>query len=248
MSEPGVNHVGVTDAVATKRPEVIAGMFDGIARRYDLLNHLLSGGLDWYWRWRAVRALRLSDGESVLDLCTGTCDVALEVLRRGRPKRVVGLDFAAQMLRIGQEKIARAGLTSRLPLLRGDAMYLPLASASMDAATIAFGIRNVQRPETSLKEIARVLRPGGRLAVLEFSMPTLPVVRGVYAWYFRHVLPRIGRLISRHGDAYTYLPSSVGSFFTPGEFSALLREAGFATVRAVPLTFGVVHLYVATRS
>jgi demethylmenaquinone methyltransferase/2-methoxy-6-polyprenyl-1,4-benzoquinol methylase len=207
----------------------------------------LSGGSDWYWRWRAVRALALPSRATVLDLCTGTGDVALEVLRRRPDARVIGVDFAAQMLRIGHGKIARRGFAPRAPLLRGDAMHVPLAACSVDAATMAFGIRNVQRPDAALREIARVLRQGGRLAVLEFSMPTLPGIAGLYAWYFRNVLPRVGRAISRHGDAYTYLPSSVGAFFTPEQFASLLREAGFGRIRAIPLTLGVVHLYLAER-
>jgi demethylmenaquinone methyltransferase/2-methoxy-6-polyprenyl-1,4-benzoquinol methylase len=222
-------------------------MFDAIAQRYDFLNHVLSGGADWYWRWRAVRALRLGPSHTVLDLCTGTGDFALEALRRGRVARVIGVDFAGEMLRIGQRKLQRRGWTRRAPLVRGDAMRIPLADASVDAVTIAFGIRNVQDPLVACGEMARVLVPGGRLAVLEFAMPRLPVVRHVYSWYFRRILPWLGRIVSRHGDAYTYLPASVGSFFTPEAFTALLRSAGFEDVRPVQLTFGVVYLYVASR-
>jgi demethylmenaquinone methyltransferase/2-methoxy-6-polyprenyl-1,4-benzoquinol methylase len=238
---------GVRDAVMEKRPDTIARMFDAIARRYDVLNHVLSGGSDWYWRWRAIRALRPDAGATVLDVCTGTCDLALEAIRRGRASRVIGLDFAGEMLRMGKAKLQRAGLTSRAPLIRGDAMRIPLADASVDAITIAFGIRNVQSAAVAITEMARVLRSGGRLAVLEFSMPRTPVIRSLYAWYFRHVLPRIGRLVSKHGEAYAYLPSSVGTFSTPEEFSQLLKGTGFCPVRAIPLTLGVVYLYLATK-
>jgi demethylmenaquinone methyltransferase/2-methoxy-6-polyprenyl-1,4-benzoquinol methylase len=230
-----------------KSPDRIAGMFDAIAVRYDLLNHVLSGGADWYWRWRAIRALHLKPASTVLDLCTGTCDFGLEALRRARVKRVVGIDFAAAMLRIGQDKLRRRGLWARAPLVRGDAARIPLAAATVDAVTMAFGIRNVEVPEMACREMARVLRPGGQLAVLEFSMPTAPGIRQLYAWYFRNVLPRIGRLVSRHSDAYSYLPTSVGAFFTPAEFTGLLTRAGFEDVRTVPLTFGVVQLYLARR-
>ena len=234
--------------VADKRPELIAGMFDAIAQRYDVLNHVLSGGADWYWRWRAVRGLRLRRTDVLLDLCTGTGDVLLEALRRTSVARVIGIDFAGEMLRLGRDKLRRARAGSRAFLLRGDAMHVPLASESADAITIAFGIRNVRTPGRTCEEMARLLRPGGRIAILEFSMPGHPWLRGPYRWYFRHVLPRIGRLVSRHTDAYTYLPTSVDAFFTPGQFTALLRAAGLSEVTATPLTFGVVHLYTARRS
>lgn len=246
MSTTAGSYGGLTPST-DKQPAKIAGMFDAIARRYDLLNHVLSGGLDVYWRWRAVRRLGLTGRGTVLDLCTGTCDVARAIVRRRRAERVVGIDFSAEMLRVGQDKLRADGRLGVIPLVRGDAMVVPLADASVEAVTIAFGIRNVQDPRRTLREIARVLRPGGRLAILEFSTPQWPVVRQVYLWYFRHVLPRIGRLVSRHGEAYAYLPASVDGFAAPGDFVAQLREAGLIGARAVPLTFGVVYLYVAQR-
>ncbi len=230
-----------------KQPAKIAGMFDAIAQRYDLLNHVLSGGLDLYWRWRAVRQLGLTGRGTVLDLCTGTCDVARAIVSRRRAERVVGVDFSAEMLRVGQDKLRQEDRLRAIPLVRGDATTVPLADGSVEAVTIAFGIRNVQDPRRTLREVARVLRPGGRLAILEFSTPQMPVVRQVYLWYFRHVLPRIGRLVSRHGEAYAYLPASVDGFSAPDDFVAQLQEAGLAGARAVPLTLGVVYLYVAQR-
>jgi demethylmenaquinone methyltransferase/2-methoxy-6-polyprenyl-1,4-benzoquinol methylase len=234
--------------VAEKPPDAIARMFDAIARRYDLLNHLLSGGADLYWRWRAIRGLGLTGRETLLDVCTGTCDVAIEALRRGGVARAVGLDFAGEMLRHGREKLRRRGYAGQVGLVRGDAVRLPLCDRSIDVMTIAFGIRNVQSPAAACQEMARVLKPGGRLAVLEFSTPSLPVVRQVYLWYFKHVLPRIGRLVSSHSDAYTYLPTSVGSFLTPASFTNVLTAAGFREIRSTPLTLGVVYLYVATKA
>jgi demethylmenaquinone methyltransferase/2-methoxy-6-polyprenyl-1,4-benzoquinol methylase len=251
MSGDGASgHAGrldVADAVADKRPEIISGMFDAIARQYDFLNHFLSGGADWYWRWRAVRALRPVATETLLDVCTGTGDLAIEALRRTRVRRVVGIDFAGEMLKVGRAKLARGGWAARAVLVRGDATRIPLADGTVDAAMVAFGIRNVQSAEVALQEMARVLKPDGRLAVLEFSMPQRMVIREVYAWYFRHVLPRIGGVISRRADAYTYLPTSVASFSTPEQFTALLEACGFTRTRAVALTFGVVYLYVAVR-
>ncbi len=244
--EPGATYGGVTPDTG-KAPAKIAGMFDAIASRYDLLNHVLSGGQDLYWRWRAVRRLRLTGREQVLDLCTGTCDVARTMVRRRLARRVLGIDFSAAMLEVGQRKLRREGRARVVPLVRGDAMHLPAAASSMDAVTIAFGIRNVQDPAVALREIARVLKPGGRLAILEFSTPSQPLVRSAYLWYFRHILPRLGRLVSRHGEAYAYLPASVEGFTPPPTFVAQLEAAGLVRCEAVPLTFGVVYLYVAQR-
>jgi demethylmenaquinone methyltransferase / 2-methoxy-6-polyprenyl-1,4-benzoquinol methylase len=247
MSTPTSAYGGVQPST-DKQPARIAGMFDAIASRYDLLNHVLSGGMDVYWRWRAVRRLRLTGREITLDLCTGTCDVARALVRSRRALRVVGIDFSGEMLKVGLGKLRREGRAGVIPLIRGDAMRVPLADGSVDGATIAFGIRNVQDPRACLREVARVLRPGGRLAILEFSTPRLPVVRSLYLWYFRHVLPRIGRMVSRHGEAYAYLPASVEGFASPDEMVRQLGDAGLTSARAVPLTFGVVYLYVAERA
>ena len=223
-------------------------MFDAIARRYDLLNHLLSLGLDRRWRARAVAELRLAEGERLLDLCTGTGDLALTAAERGGGRvRVVGVDFAAAMLAIAHDKVRARGLEARIPLVRGDATSLPLANGSCDAASIGFGIRNVDRPERAIVELARVLRPSGRLAILEFGFPKIPGIRALYRLYFRRLLPLIGRAVSRHGDAYSYLPASVEAFQSPEVFSRMLESAGFDGVRAVPLTLGIVYLFVATR-
>jgi demethylmenaquinone methyltransferase/2-methoxy-6-polyprenyl-1,4-benzoquinol methylase len=228
-----------------KAPDRIAGMFDAIAPRYDLLNHLLSAGIDRRWRTKAIASLQLTGRETVIDVCTGTADVALEA-RRGAA-RVIGIDFAGAMLALGLAKVRAAGEQRRIALVRGDAMRLPAADESADAVTVAFGIRNVQRPEVGCAEMARVLRPGGRLAILEFGMPRLPGVSALYRWYFSRVLPFIGRRISGHSGAYSYLPASVGTFPPPAEFMTILRQAGFSEIRAVPLTFGVVYLYTAVK-
>jgi demethylmenaquinone methyltransferase/2-methoxy-6-polyprenyl-1,4-benzoquinol methylase len=223
-------------------------MFDAIAGRYDLLNTVLSGGLDRYWRRRAIRSLRLTGKERVLDVCTGTADVAIGAAGRARgAARVVGVDFSGSMLAHGLSKVKNAALSDRIQLIRGDAMALPAADASVDAATIAFGIRNVQRTDAACRELFRVLRPGGRLAILEFGLPVIPAVRPLYLWYFNHVLPRIGRAVSRHDAAYTYLPQSVGSFQFGEEFARILRDTGFSQVQASPLAFGIVYLYTGSK-
>ena len=223
-------------------------MFDSIAPRYDFLNHLLSAGLDRGWRERAVTELGLARGARVVDLCTGTADVALAIARRDPGHAVVGVDFAAAMLRRGLAKVREAGFDRRIRLLRGDATRIPLQDATCDAATIAFGIRKVAEPTAALAELARVLRPGARLAILEFGQPRIPGIRSLYTWYFKHLLPRVGKAVSKHGDAYSYLPASVGTFPAPDEFARLIASQGFHEVRPVPLTLGIVYLYVARRA
>jgi demethylmenaquinone methyltransferase/2-methoxy-6-polyprenyl-1,4-benzoquinol methylase len=231
-----------------KAPARIAGMFDAIAPRYDLLNRVLSAGLDRRWRAKAVQALALQGGETVLDLCTGTADLAVaSATAQPGAARVVGIDFSAEMLRFGRAKLEGRGLAGRIRLVQADAMRIPLAAASVDAATVAFGIRNIERPADAFADIFRVLRPGGRFAFLEFGVPRAPVVRQAYLAYFRHVLPRIGSLVSGHSSAYTYLPASVGTFPAPGQVVASLAVTGFSQVRADPLTLGIVYLYSARK-
>lgn len=223
-------------------------MFDAIAGRYDFLNHFLSAGLDTRWRARAIRELALPAGARVLDLCTGTADLAIAAARGADDARVIGVDFAQAMLRLGNEKVRGRGLDGAVALVRGDATSIPVRDGWADAATIAFGIRNVAQPERALAELARVLKPGGRLAILEFGEPRVPGVRGLYNWYFRSVLPRLGRLVSKHESAYSYLPASVGAFPPPETFAALMTAHGFTGARAVPLSLGIVYLYTATRA
>lgn len=234
----------------SKAPARIAGMFDAIARRYDALNHTLSLGLDRRWRRRAIRELRFTGVERVLDVCTGTADLAIEAATAsaGRARAVVGVDFAGEMLRLGLAKLHRAGLTDRVQLVRGDATALPVPDASFDAVTIAFGIRNVVDPRRACREFHRVTRAGGSLAVLEFGFPRIPGIRTAYRWYFQHLLPRVGRLVSKHGEAYSYLPASVEQFPSPEAFAAALEEAGYSSIRHIPLTLGVVYLYVARKA
>jgi demethylmenaquinone methyltransferase/2-methoxy-6-polyprenyl-1,4-benzoquinol methylase len=231
-----------------KAPRRIAGMFDAIASRYDFLNHLLSAGIDRRWRRHAVASLELRGGERLLDVCTGTADLALAALEAPTPPaRVIGIDFAGAMLRVARDKLLRRAAAG-VALVRGDATRLPVADCSVEAATVGFGIRNVEDTAAACAELARVLTPGGRLAVLEFAVPTSPIVRPVYLWYFRRVLPVIGRLVSRHAAAYGYLPASVGAFASPDEFAKLLERSGFVEVAARPLTLGIVSLYTARRA
>jgi demethylmenaquinone methyltransferase/2-methoxy-6-polyprenyl-1,4-benzoquinol methylase len=229
----------------SKEPARIAGMFDAIARRYDALNHLLSAGLDRRWRRLAVRGLRLTGRERLLDVCTGTGDVALEAVQTtaGQAADVIGIDFSAEMLKLAAAKVRAAALDSRVRVARGDALRLPVADGSVQAATVAFGIRNVVDPALGCRELQRVLAPGGRLAILEFGAPRIPGIRTLYLWYFRYLLPLVGRSLSKHSDAYSYLPASVMSFPAGEAFADMLRRAGFREVRCQPLSFGIVWLY-----
>lgn len=241
-------HQPVDAGLRAKEPARIAGMFDSIARRYDLLNRLLSAGLDQRWRARAVRALALRPHETLLDLCTGTADVAIAATDgKHAARRVVGVDFSHQMLRHALQKVRARALGHRITLLRADAMRLPFADESVDAAVISFGIRNVQEPDVACRDLRRVLRAQGRLAILEFGLPVSPAFRRLYLWYSNRVLPAIGRLVSRHASAYEYLPESVGRFPPPEAFGRLLQESGFPHVEIVPLTFGIVYLYIARK-
>jgi len=237
--------------VSTSRePDRISGMFDRIAYRYDRMNRVLSVGLDQRWRARGIRELALTGREDVLDMCTGTADLAIKAVttRDGQARRVVGVDFAGEMLRLGLAKVRKAGLGGRVHLVRGDATRVPLPDAAFDAAMVAFGIRNVHNYEAAIREFARVLRPGGRLAILEFGRPQIPGIKQAYRAYFKYLLPIIGRMGSKHTEAYSYLPESVDQFPEPDAFAGLLKSHGFATVRTVPLTFGTVYLYIATRT
>jgi demethylmenaquinone methyltransferase / 2-methoxy-6-polyprenyl-1,4-benzoquinol methylase len=224
-------------------------MFDRIALRYDMLNRLISLGMDKGWRARAVRELSLTGSERVLDMCTGTADFAVAAVTEGagRAASVIGIDFAGEMLRVANTKVRSAGLADRIRLVRGDATNVPLPDASIDAVTVGFGIRNVVDRERAIREFGRVLRPGGRLAILEPGKTKIPGVQTLNVLYLRYLLPFVGRLLSKHGEAYAYLPASVEQFPEPDVFAALLSENGFTSARAVPLTFGIVYLYVATK-
>ncbi len=223
-------------------------MFDAIAGRYDFLNHVLSAGIDRRWRTRAIRSLGLTGVERVLDLCTGTGDLAIAAVRaQPSAARVVGVDFSAAMLRVGDGKLRKTSLDRRVTMIQGDATRLPLAGASVDAVTIGFGIRNVEHMDAACLELHRVLTPGGRLAILEFAEPDVPVFGALYRWYIGHVLPRIGRALSGNAIAYSYLPASIAAFATPGEFVKILRQAGFQEIYPIRLALGSVILYTARK-
>jgi demethylmenaquinone methyltransferase/2-methoxy-6-polyprenyl-1,4-benzoquinol methylase len=220
-------------------------MFDKIAARYDTMNRVLSFGLDRGWRRRTVRALQLGAAPRVLDLATGTGDLAVDIARMHPGATVIGLDPSREMLAIAQKKLAARGLSGRVTLVRGDAQHLPYRSCEMDAATIAFGIRNVPDRLAALREMARVVRPGGRIAVLELGEPRRGLLARAARFHTRHVVPRLGALLSGARE-YRYLQRSIAAFPPSAEFAALMERAGLHVVEVAPLTFGVCTLYVAT--
>jgi demethylmenaquinone methyltransferase/2-methoxy-6-polyprenyl-1,4-benzoquinol methylase len=222
----------------------IRRLFDGIARRYDLLNHLLSAGIDRRWRRRAARRIAADEPATVLDVATGTGDLALAALAAGRDDaEITGVDLAGAMLRIARRKAGRAGAGGRLRFIQGDAGRLPFPEASFEAVSTAFGVRNFEDLHRGLAELRRVVKPGGRVVILEFSRPRLRPFAPLYAAYFRHVLPRLGGWISGCREAYAYLPDSVAAFPEGRDFLDRLEAAGFEAARACPLTFGIATIY-----
>lgn len=230
-----------------ERNRAIGEMFSSIAPRYDFLNRLLSFGADRRWRRAAVAEVEPERGGRHLDVATGTADVALEILRRNGPAAyVAGSDLSPGMVRIGREKASREGLADRMGFVIAPGESLPFRDAAFDSASVAFGIRNLVDRRLGLREMCRVVRPGGRIVVLEFSRPRSSLFGAVYRIYFTKVLPRLGGLFSRRA-AYSYLPESVAAFPDPETFAGMMREAGCSAVAFRPLTLGIVTLYVGTR-
>ncbi len=217
-------------------------MFGEIAPRYDFMNHFLSGGVDYYWRWRTVRKVAPAGDAPILDVCTGTGDLAISYLNKtGGKTQVVGADFTHEMLELALKKNSN----EKLSFLEADTQQLPFADDQFQIVSVAFGLRNVADTSQGLKEMIRVCKPGGQVAVLEFSIPTNPLFRACYQFYFRHILPKIGQLLARNQEsAYNYLPESVSEFPFGKELATLMDECGLTGTRWYPLTFGIATLYV----
>ena len=232
--------------VEGKKPH-IERMFNSIAPRYDVLNRMLSGGVDQQWRRVVMKEVLDSQPQRLLDVATGTADLALMAARKGVPQ-VIGVDIADQMLEVGRRKVSKADLDGRVELLNGDAEKLPFSDKQFDVATVAFGVRNFEDLAAGLHQIHRVLRPGGKLIVLEFSRPRVFPVKQLYAFYNRFILPAVGKLVSGDSGAYTYLPESIAVFPEGDEFLNWMDEAGFTQRKARRLTFGIASVYVGHRA
>jgi demethylmenaquinone methyltransferase / 2-methoxy-6-polyprenyl-1,4-benzoquinol methylase len=227
-------------------PAGSGAMFDRIAHRYDLLNRILSGGGDRRWRKRAVRLLAPRDGDRILDLATGTGDLALAVLAHAPGARVLGVDPSPQMLERAGEKMRRLGVEDRVDLEIGTGEEIPADDASFDGACIGFGIRNVGDRPRALRELARVIRPGGRIAILELSEPRSGVIAPFARWYIHQAVPRIGSLLSGARE-YRYLERSIAAFPPPDVFAGMMAEAGFTKLEIEPLSFGACTIFAGER-
>lgn len=217
-------------------------MFDNISRHYDFLNHFLSLGIDRIWRRRAISVLKPLKPRAILDVATGTGDFAIQALSLD-PEKIIGVDISEGMLAIGRRKIEARRLSDKVALLRGDSENLEFEENKFDAVTVAFGVRNFENLEKGLAEILRVLRPGGMLVVLEFSRPVKFPIKQLYHFYFKTILPRIGRLVSKDRSAYTYLPESVEAFPDGTDFERILQKVGFKDTTCEKLTLGISSIY-----
>lgn len=236
-------------ATVDKSDQKVRRMFASIARRYDLLNHLLSLNIDRSWRRFTTRAVAPEPGVPVLDCCTGTADLALAYDRAGGGRSpIVGADFCREMLVIGRDKVRKAGAVGRVTLLEGDAQHLPAPDDTFGVVSVAFGLRNVSDTIRGVDEMIRVARPGGKVAILEFSRPRGRILGRLYLTFFRRILPRIGQALAPNEDnAYSYLPRSVLEFPDGQEMLDLLTRRGLVDLEQHPLTFGIATLYVGTK-
>lgn len=232
---------------AKSKKEQVSTMFDSIAHRYDFLNHFLSLGIDKSWRRKAVNLLRPYQPGSILDVATGTGDFALATLRL-KPQSVTGIDLSEGMLEYGKQKVAMKGFTSVVSMEQGDCENLRFDSNTFDAITVGFGVRNFENLHKGLGEMHRVLRPGGVAVVLEFSKPKAFILATLFMFYFKNILPAIGRFFSKDTSAYSYLPESVQEFPSGRDFVAELEKAGFTNNKYTPVTFGIATIYIAEKA
>ena len=226
----------------TSKKEQIAAMFNSISGKYDFLNHFLSLGIDILWRKRAVRLLKNHQPKLILDIATGTGDFAIEALSLN-PEKIIGVDISEGMLSIGREKLIKKNLTDKIELLSGDSEVLPFEDNFFDAVIVSFGVRNFENLEKGLSDMLRVLKPGGKVVILEFSKPKSFPFKQIYQFYFQWILPKIGKLISKNHAAYTYLPDSVEAFPDGDDFLNILNKIGFQKNQCTPLTLGISSIY-----
>ena len=230
------------------KKEQVEKMFDNIAPTYDKLNHILSFNIDRIWRRRVMRIVRRSHAQKIMDVATGTGDLAIAMAKRVEGTHILGIDLSEEMLQVARTKIEKLGLSDRIEVHKGDAENLDIVeSDSIDAATVAFGVRNFENLEGGLSEIYRTLKPGGKFVVLEFSIPRNRFIRWVYAQYSHRLLPRIGAMLSKDRQAYDYLPDSVEEFPSPERFAEILRGVGFKDIKLRSQSFGIAYIYEATK-
>ena len=228
------------------KKEQVSHMFNAIAHRYDFLNHVLSMGIDRLWRRRAVNILKKYQPQRILDIATGTGDFAIASLKL-HPTSIIGVDISEGMLQFGNEKIAKQNLSNIITLQKGDSENLTFENNSFDAITVGFGVRNFENLEKGLSEMYRVLKNDGVVAILEFSKPTSFPVKQLYWFYFKHILPGIGRLFSKDHRAYSYLPESVEEFPYGKTFESILIKVGFVNTKSIPVSFGIATIYTAEK-
>ena len=230
------------------KKEQVEQMFDNIAPTYDKLNHILSFNIDRIWRRRVMRIIRRSHAQKIMDVATGTGDLAIAMAKRVEGTHILGIDLSEEMLQVARTKIDKLGLQERIEVHKGDAENLSIVeSGSNDAATVAFGVRNFENLERGLSEIYRTLKQGGKFVVLEFSIPRNRFIRWVYAQYSHRLLPRIGAMLSKDRKAYDYLPDSVEEFPSPERFADILRGVGFKDIKLRSQSFGIAYIYEATK-
>lgn len=230
------------------KKEQVEQMFDNIAPTYDKLNHILSFNIDRIWRRRVMRIVRRSHAQKIMDVATGTGDLAIAMAKCVEGTHILGIDLSEEMLQVARTKIEKLGLSDRIEVHKGDAENLDIVeSDSIDAATVAFGVRNFENLEGGLSEIYRTLKPGGKFVVLEFSIPRNRFIRWVYAQYSHRLLPRIGAMLSKDRQAYDYLPDSVEEFPSPERFAEILRGVGFKDIKLRSQSFGIAYIYEATK-
>jgi demethylmenaquinone methyltransferase/2-methoxy-6-polyprenyl-1,4-benzoquinol methylase len=228
------------------KKEQVAEMFDNIAGNYDFLNHFLSMGIDIYWRKRLVKRLKKQAPKYILDVATGTGDLAIEMLKAD-PKKIIGIDISNGMLEVGRKKIKAKGLEDIITLQQADSENLPFDDDSFDAVSVSFGARNFENLEKGLSEMCRVMRPGGKLYILEFSKPTIFPFKQTYQFYFKYILPLVGKMVSKDNAAYTYLPESVGAFPYGSKLNNIIEKCGYSNVHNHPLTMGIATIYIAEK-
>lgn len=224
----------------------VAKMFDNISEKYDFLNHFLSLGIDVGWRKKVVKLIEKQNPESILDIATGTGDLAI-MMANLKAKKIVGLDLSEGMLAVGKEKIAAKKLDNLISMVQGDSENLPFNDNHFDAITVAFGVRNFENLDKGLAEILRVLKPKGKLVILEFSKPQGFIIKSLYGFYSNYILPLFGKLISKDKSAYTYLPESVAAFPYGDAFNEILKNIGFKAIENQPVSFGIATIYAASK-